>query len=273
MTPKGPQGTGDDESRHGRVRVSKFLSKQYNNGSNSRPASASPSLASNMTPKGLHMTSEASSPEAGSTSRVVTTPPGRIRVANNRVRPQSPSFRNIGFFSTHTPGHLTSPSRRPVSATRSCAIATYGAADAFKSALDVSEISEQQKKTTYKSVIALGNRSKRELRALLDEGLRLLTDLPSELAIEICETASANSDRTPLSSIMCDRFGSVQLLGKLNKYRDEQQRVEERDLLLQNLSALITQGAKLLERVDQTMVRRKVRTTQQQIDALCILLD
>ena len=39
----------------------------------------------------------------------VTTPPGRIRPTNSRVRPMSGSFKNIGYE------HLTSPSRRPTS--------------------------------------------------------------------------------------------------------------------------------------------------------------
>ena len=41
--------------------------------------------------------------------RPVTTPPGRIRATNSRVRPTSGSSKNIGYE------HLTSPSRRPTS--------------------------------------------------------------------------------------------------------------------------------------------------------------
>ena len=222
-----------------------------------RPASAAPGLASS------RYNSAMSQAVTDGASRGVTTPPGRIRAARNRVRPNSPGFRDIGFFSTHTPEHLTSPSRRPVSAVKPATMATHRVEKHISlkhsssgPALDVSMISEQQNKMTYRSVVSLSNRSKQDLRKLLDEGLRLLTELPTEMAVEICAAASSDQHRNPLSSVMCDSFRSVQLTGASNVHREERQRVEEKNLMMKSLSILVTQGAELLERVDQNMVSR-----------------
>jgi hypothetical protein len=214
--------------------------------------------------------------------RIVTTPPGGIRTTDSRVRPASASFQNIGFFGVHAPGHLTSPSRRPNSpATESpiqrkpYALAPYGVHledinQTVTPPLDVPLIAEKQKKSTYKAVNALSSHNKAELRKLFDEGIVLLRALPEGLAAEICAAACANeaTKANPLASIISDEIQSLRLSSKLIGSRRE----EDKRLLLANLRLLIRQGAKLLEQVDQTLVRKSyvhVSSSEQQLLSTC----
>jgi hypothetical protein len=199
--------------------------------------------------------------------RGVRTPPGRIRprsAASQRVRPVSAGFQNIGFFSTHTPGHLTSPSRRPVSPAvqHGYAIAPYGTdlehvKDACERAdpLDVGLRAEQQTKAVYSAVTSLSSRSKSDLRELLAQGLMLLGALPESLAVEVCAAASENEDHNLIASMMCSEFKSKQLEGKLDLLRAQKKMEEDKLVFYASLNQLIAHGVKLLEQVDSTMVR------------------
>lgn len=203
--------------------------------------------------------------------RGVQTPPGRIRprsAASHRVRPVSAGFQNIGFFSTRTPGHLTSQSRRPVSPAvqHGYAIAPYGTElehvkDASERAhlLDVGLFAEQQSKAVYSAVMSLSYRSKSDLRELLEQGLILLGALPDSLAVEVCAAASEYEDRNLIASMMCSEFKSKQLEGKLDLLRAQKQMEDDKLAFYASLNDLIAHGANLLEQVNSTMVRCPAR--------------
>lgn len=205
-------------------------------------------------------------PMAGRTGGV-STPPGRIRPRSvNRVRPPSAGFQDIGFFSAHTPGHLTSSSRRPVSPAvqHGLAIAPFGtnlehARDAatLSQRIDLAAVllAEQQTKAAYAAMLSLSSRSKSELRELLEQGLILLGALPEGLAVEVCAAASENQDNNVIASIMCSEFKSKQLEGKLEMHRANRQLDEDRRAFHASLESLIANGANLLEQVDNKMVR------------------
>jgi len=118
--------------------------------------------------------------------------------------------------------------------------------------LDVSMLAEHQNKHIFMSVLALGTHGKEELRQLLDEGRVLLSALPNGLAAEICAAASENRHRNPIASLLCD---SLRPAGERNVCRDTQKPEEDRAHLQEGLSLLVTHGAQLLEKIQETMVR------------------
>jgi len=122
--------------------------------------------------------------------------------------------------------------------------------NAASHAIDLSLVVEQEKRTTFKTVAALSSRSKLELDTLLDEGLGLLGALPVNLAAAVCAAASENAEASPLASVMCDAFLSQQLTSTLKSH-------SERSSLYVDLENLVIQGAQLLQRVNQTMVRER----------------
>ena len=80
----------------------------------------------------------------------------------------------------------------------------------------------------------------------------LLSALPNGLAAEICAAASENRHRNPIASLLCY---SLRPAGERNVCRDTQKPEEDRAHLQEGLSLLVTHGAQLLEKIQETMVR------------------
>lgn len=128
--------------------------------------------------------------------------------------------------------------------------------DAASHAINLSLVVEQEKRTTFKTVAALSSRSKLELDTLLDEGLGLLGALPVNLAAAVCAAVSENAEASPLALVMYEALHEAFLSQQLTSTLHSR---SETSSLYVDLENLVMQGAQLLQRVNQTMVRERER--------------
>ena len=128
--------------------------------------------------------------------RVVTMPPGRIRSSpstDSRLRaPVSSLLDRAHFVDLSPPMHLTSPSRqtRPRSPPNDIPPASEPTTSFQASGRDPSQ--NELTRNALKKLVLMGTTDKAELRAVLDEGLELLSTIPGSLSAEMCATAKVH---------------------------------------------------------------------------------